>query len=666
MAEHKCIAVYINESSYSQTLLRIASSRAKELGVPWIVLYVDTQDYRSTSKKSQDKMLHLLTVAQQLGADILQIEHSNIAKAITDFVLASYKDGNSTVVEMIFGQNKKVGLLQKFKPSLAESLTRKLRHTPTIMQIIPLSGKEKNSIFSYILKLFRVKIQEIIFSLLTVFLAYCASELLRHNIPLIEWKINRHNVLAFFLIACVISSLRYGLIPSLIASIASFITINYFYILPVNNFYIHHTSGIATLVIFVVSAVLISLMGSFMRANNHALERKRRKIQLLYKLQKIASVAKNRNDALKILYEELHDTMQLQVAFFMPTSLNPDIIDIAYPDNVYLSEKDQQNLQTCWEKMQARGAGTTRRSKLEWRFEPMIMANNEVGVLGIKLHKHLHKDASLAHLIHAIAEQCASILERIEIAKMVSDGRIREEREKLRSMLLSSVSHDLKTPLVSIIGAMGIYQRMEQAGNIDTETAHDLVETTLEEAERLNNFISNILDMTRIETGDITFNQEWIEVEKPFYNIKKRLAHRLHKHNLFIAHPIPDVDVMMDLMMTEQVFQNIIDNAIKYCPTDCSIKVSIELSEGNLLYHIRDYGNGIPEEKFDTIFDKYERLKQSDTIIAGTGLGLAISRAIMEKQNGKLTVRNHDAGGAEFTLSFPDMRINHNMKSHVA
>ncbi len=220
-------------------------------------------------------------------------------------------------------------------------------------------------------------------------------------------------------------------------------------------------------------------------------------------------------------------------------------------------------------------------------------------------------------------------------------------------MLLSSVSHDLKTPLASIIGSLSVYHGMFDS--LPDKQKRELTETALDEAQRLDSFITNILDMTRIESGHVQFKSEWVDVHPVLRRVVRRLQQRLRNHNMVL----PDADaaeVRTDPILLEQILQNLIDNAAKYTPEGSDITVAYSNDGDDYRIHIRDNGPGIPEEKLESIFDKYARLQQTDSKVAGTGLGLAIVKAIMEEQGGQISVRNQDGGGAEFTLHFPEYR----------
>lgn len=356
--------------------------------------------------------------------------------------------------------------------------------------------------------------------------------------------------------------------------------------------------------------------------------------------------------AIKIMHKHLGQLLNMEIAFFLPESINPNSLSLQYPENIKLSKNDSKSLLLCWNEIRTSGLGTTNKFNSSWRFEPLATTKSEIGVIAVKIPENVALDISFGRFFSTIADQGANILEKIELTKLMSESHIKVEREKLRSMLLSSVSHDLKTPLASIIGGLSIYKRMKKAGKLDDETEWELIDTALTESQRLDSFICNILDMTRIESGDISFNIESIEIFTPVQNVIKRMKHKLKNYNLTINKDDKEIFVQMDKMLTEQVLQNILDNASKYSPKNTTITIEIGQDKDRLFYKIIDEGTGIPEENLESVFDKYERLKFADSKVAGTGLGLAISKSVMQKQGGDVIAQNHRDGGAEFIIYF--------------
>ena len=282
------------------------------------------------------------------------------------------------------------------------------------------------------------------------------------------------------------------------------------------------------------------------------------------------------------------------------------------------------------------------------------VALTNLGVLGIDLKDKPDVDAAFGQLFSNIADQTALILERLVIEHVAEDKRVQAEREQLRAMLLSSVSHDLKTPLASIIGSLSVIRSMDD--KLTPEQRLMLMNNALDEAQRLDSFITNILDMTRLESGQIEFKKAWVRPVDIMRDILHRLRERLRHHRVVTTPIDSTIMVHIDGMMILQVLQNLLDNAAKYTPPGTEITVSCVVDDMGCRLEVRDRGPGIPDTHLDKIFDKYARLKRQDKQVAGTGLGLAIAKTIMKSQGGDIVATNHPDGGAVFTLSLPEWR----------
>jgi len=664
MNEQPVVIACIDAHPKSLSLLRAASNKARELGVAWAAIYVETPDHHILSRDARERILRFTAMAEQLGGNFIKQESSDPVSGIS-FIIQQFMETQSPVLHVFIGQTIREGFFNELRHSTAEKIARELEKYPLTVSFIPLSAASYTPSWFDRLQLQEIRPQDLLFALLSVAIAYGASELLRASVPHIEWRINAHNVTAFFLIASAITSLRCGLIPGLISAVLGFSLVNYAFIFPVGKFGIESTADGVSLSIFLVSSVAISLMGAYSRASNRALHQKEKRSEALHSLHRIASNTDTIDDALEVLHEELTHLLNMEVAFFMPKAAGSDKVELVYPRSTALDDRDQRALERCWDDVRRTGLGTVTFFKSDWRFEPLMTANGEIGVLGFKISSLIKLDSSFSRLLGALADQTAAILERIELTRLMSESHVREEREKLRAMLLSSVSHDLKTPLASIIGSLSIYKRMQNSGRLKQEIADELTDTALEEAQRLNSFISNILDMTRIESGDIQFNKDWVPIDEMLGQMPRRLRHHLTTSKLDIKDIPSEIEVQADQMMTEQMLQNVIENALKYSPAGSTVTIRCETEETELLIKIQDQGPGFPDEKLEAIFDKYERLKMSDSKVAGTGLGLAICKAVMEKQSGSILAINCPEGGAEFQLRFSKYRILNSERSKL-
>jgi two-component system, OmpR family, sensor histidine kinase KdpD len=423
-----------------------------------------------------------------------------------------------------------------------------------------------------------------------------------------------------------------------------------YYVLKLNSI-----TDLFSMWLFLTAALLIALFTSHMRDYVKRIIRRELRTEMLFMLYRLTSEAYTRQQAIETLQQNLERMLDSDVAFFMPTTLNPKIVEVASPAGLTLNDHDRNALSICWSDMKSTGAASPYNPGTAWRFEPMISANGEIGVLGVRPRHKGQLDAWFGRMLTATADQTAAILSHLELERSMEESRISEEREKLRVMLLSSVSHDLKTPLASIIGALSAYLTL--GDRLKPEKHNELIEGSLEEARRLDSFITNILDMTRLETGNIKFKQEWCGLSHFMDDIKKRMHHRMKHHELRINLPDHDIEGYMDVIMTGQIMQNLLDNACKYTPSGKAVDVTWDAEDGKeLVCSIRDYGEGIPETQFEHIFDKFARLHKTDSQTAGTGLGLAIAKAVVESQGGSITASNHPEGGALFTFRLPRWR----------
>jgi K+-sensing histidine kinase KdpD len=228
-----------------------------------------------------------------------------------------------------------------------------------------------------------------------------------------------------------------------------------------------------------------------------------------------------------------------------------------------------------------------------------------------------------------------------------------QEREQLHRQILSSVSHDLKTPLASIIGSLEIYKRMN--GHLSNEQREDLISVALHEAYRLDNFVTNILDMAKLENGMVKIKGEPVIIAALVEDCVTRLSYRLQEGQIRIEEAIESLQCMTDSTLLARALCLLLDNAIKYGGEPPAIRVSFGKGEnGHGYIRVADNGPGIPEARLEAIFSKYTRFVRGDQQNAGTGLGLAICREIMRLLNGSVTAVNDvRPGGMIFTLTFP-------------
>jgi two-component system sensor histidine kinase KdpD len=283
-------------------------------------------------------------------------------------------------------------------------------------------------------------------------------------------------------------------------------------------------------------------------------------------------------------------------------------------------------------------------------YQPLLASGGVVGVLGLTPEDPARLvSVEQRRQIDAFAAQMALALERADLAEQTDRARRDMEREQLRSALLSSVSHDLRTPLAVITGAASTL--VDSRSKLDESTELDLSRTILEEAERLNRLIRNLLDMTRLESGTVQVKKEWLSLEEVVGSALNRLESRLGERSVRVELP-PDLPlVAFDAVLVEQVLINLIENAIKY--SGGPIEIDAVSSPVELRVTVEDRGPGIPPGQEQRVFEKFHRAVSDRNGTGGAGLGLAICRAIVAAHGGRIWVENREGGGAAFHFTLP-------------
>jgi two-component system sensor histidine kinase KdpD len=318
-----------------------------------------------------------------------------------------------------------------------------------------------------------------------------------------------------------------------------------------------------------------------------------------------------------------------------------------------LDEADLAAARWCFEKNQATGRGADTLPGAKRRFMPLRTARGAVGVVGIDRDKPgLLLTPEDSRLFDALSDQAAVAIDRVNLAKDIDRARLAEETDRLRSALLTSISHDLRTPLASILGSAT--SLVSHGREFDDSVQASLLRTIQEEAERLNRFIGNLLDMTRLESGPLKPQSGPVDLSDIVGATLQRAGKILGEHEVDIdlEAGLPMLDV--DMVLMEQVLFNLFDNAAKYAPPHSLITIAARRENGSVAIRVLDEGEGIPEADLDRIFDKFYRVHRSDRQRAGTGLGLAICRGFIEAMGGSITAANRiERRGAAFTIKLP-------------
>jgi two-component system sensor histidine kinase KdpD len=366
--------------------------------------------------------------------------------------------------------------------------------------------------------------------------------------------------------------------------------------------------------------------------------------------RKLAGIA-TLDDLLWATASQVASMLKVRVVLFLPDD-GAITLRAAWPPEDVAEEADLAAAKWSWENNRPAGRGADTLPGAQRLFLPMRTGRGAVAVIGIDSDKAgaiLTPDQR--RLLDALTDQAALAIERVNLAEDVDRAKRAAEKDQLRSALLTSISHDLRTPLASILGAASSLGTL--SGLEETDKA-GLLSTIQEEAERLNRFIANLLDMTRLESGAVVPNMSLHDISEVVGAALRRADKILSSHRVEtkIAADLPMVS--LDGVLFEQVLFNLLDNAAKYAPPNSAIRIQA-WRDGNMVrLQILDEGEGIPADDLNRIFDKFYRARKSDSQRAGTGLGLAICRGFVEAMGGSVDVANrNDRPGAVFSIAIP-------------
>jgi two-component system, OmpR family, sensor histidine kinase KdpD len=643
------VLVYVDNYPRMIALLRTARRYAQRRGLPWVALHSENR-HHPDGKEKRVRVLQAMTLAEEMGGTTETIEARTPFEAVR--VFAEKQREHGMPVQMVFiGEVSPPGFFARLFPSLASRLRKVLSCQ---VETVSLEGEplEAKPWFGW-RHITEIPLMHVLYAVAGVAAAVLFIEGLNDIFP--EAFRSAPNRRTPFIIATAFIAGRFGLVPGLITALVGYITLRLTYVYPSLESLMMTPGDALSFFMFIAVAMILGLWVHHTRLTGQQREEQLQRMQALFRMYHVSMRAATYEKTLEALHQELARALKTEIIFFLPPPFNPERLEPAMPREVGLNSEDHAALTLCWTEAKVVGFGTAYYHNCPFRFKPLVTPTAAIGVMAIRMDRKSVADESYRRLLSSIADSVALILERVTMSQAMEDIRMREEREKLRAMLLSSVSHDLKTPLASVIGSLSVYRSVaEQLPEVQRVM---LIQTALDEAQRLDSFITNILDMTRLESGQIRFREEWITPSLLMRHVVKRLHGRLQHHRFTVQRPSAgDGEVGVDVMMMEQVLQNILDNAVKYTPQGAQIDVNWGMQGNHFQIQVRDNGPGIPDGQFEKIFDKYARIRRQDSQVAGTGLGLAIARAILQAQGGGISANNHPEGGAVFTITLPKWR----------
>ncbi len=468
---------------------------------------------------------------------------------------------------------------------------------------------------------------------------------------------NYTNIALIYLLATVFSAVSWGLSQSLLTALVGFALYQFIFRAPAFSleFAPHELIGLA---VFVSASLIAAIIGSRFKYRFEKNRERERTIAAFSQLYEELLFSNDEETVMRLLSEKLSDITHNQVYVFLPDEHGA--LSTYYPRDS-CPESYIARAQQSFDLREPSPPDKRKGSQAAFLYCMPISSRLEgriLGVLGVEI-KEWNSLTSSTTYMHSLSDQAALALDRARLSRTLNQERNQNEQEILRSALLASVTHDLKTLLASVIGSLSSLQNMK---GLDEDSRQKLLITAYDEAKRLDGFISNILHMTKLESGSIELDVDWHTPAAIIRRVAKRLQSRLQHHSLDIRVADKNLQIQLDAMLIEQVIQNLLENAVKYGAPASLITVELCMNDnGEGIVSVSNEGASIPQSNQHKIFNKFYRASKSDKTTAGTGLGLAICQAIMDIHKGSIAVSEAHPGaeqpGTVFTLTFPQARI---------
>ena len=634
------VLVCIDEQPRSASLVRYARRQADRSRAPWAALHIETARSANLSEAGKDRIAATLRLAEQLGGEAITLPGQHVARDIIRHALAS------NVTHIVIGKPNKPRWREMFEGSVSHELI----HMAGDISVHVISGNEQDAPRARELTPAakgRMDLRPFAMGIGYVALALVFAQVLLRVLDV-------RNLALVFLMAVLTSAVTAGLWPALFTSAVAALAFNFFFLPPLYTLDIGDPESVIAFAFFLGVAVIASNLTARVQRQAAAARQRARTTEGLYLFSKKLAGAGTLEDVLWATVYQIASMLKVRVVVLLPEN-GTIAVRAGYPPDDTLVDADIAAARWAWEHDRPAGRGADTLPGAKRLYLPLRTGRTPVGVIGLDDDGQgplLTPEEQ--RLFDSLADQAALAIERIELVADVDRARLAAEADRLRSALLTSISHDLRTPLAAIMGAAEALRDYPNA--IPEEDRVELLSTVIDESERLHRFIANLLDMTRIESGAMA------PATSPHYigdivgTALRRAAKILKHHRIEVAIPSDLPMVQLDPVLLEQVLFNLLDNASKYAPHGSEVRIQGWADGETVLLRVMDEGPGIPPGDLERIFDTFYRVRKGDHVRAGTGLGLSICRGFVEAMGGTIKAENRtDRSGVVFTIQMPGL-----------
>lgn len=627
------LLVCVGPESTSAKLIRTTFRMAKSLHAEWIALFIDAPRLH-LSTQQRAKAIRNLRLAEQLGGESVTINGRDVIKEIIAFARSR------NVTKIIIGKQMK----PRWKDWLYRSLVDELLKYSGDIDLYIIHSEHRKNKWQFLPTINRAPWTTFLFSGITVAICTGINYLLfRHLAP--------SNLIMIYLLGIVIVAARGYLLPAMLASLLSVLAFDFFFVPPRFSFSVNDSEYLITFGVMLLVAQVISQLTVMNQRQVEATRLREQRTTTLHVLSRQLASSRGLDRLLQVGVKYLSEVFASEVLALLPDQNGQLVIRTGYHAELTLNPKEQSVAQWVYDLGQIAGLGTETLPYAQALYIPLMGSAGPIGTLRI-----LPKDPSQLfnpeqlHLLESLAHQIALSLEVDMLQEQAKRSEVQIAADRLRRALLQSVSHDLRAPLIAIMGSAS--SLIEMGNNLERTAIKKLAYQIYDESGQLNRLINNLLQITYLEAETVTLQKEFHNLRDVINTSLNTLGKSLGKREIHLDIPADLPKVPVDRVLIQEVIDNLLDNAIKFTPPNTAIDISAARIKDKIVISIGDYGPGLTSDEVKKIFDKFYQ-GQILATARGLGLGLAICRNIIIAHGGEIWAENRSEGGAIFRFTLP-------------
>ncbi|CAN0646283.1 MULTISPECIES: DUF4118 domain-containing protein [Burkholderia] len=664
------LLVCVGPGPEAPTLVRAAARLAASLKADWIAVYVETPRLQRLPDARRQRTLDALKLAAELGAETATLAGADAVAALIGYAKVR------NVSKIVAGGSPKVGLVRRFARPFGEQLAERAGDVDLMLirasasdeaRAAPLDARARDWRDAFAqFGTHRSPPRHYAYAA-----AICAA--ITVVASLVSERLDLTNLVMLYLLGVVFSAVRLGRGPGVLQSFLSVAAFDFFFVPPRMSFSVSDTQYLLTFFGMLLTSLVISHLTSTLTRQASVAQRRERRTGAIYAMARELGAALTTEQIVEIGSRHVGEVFRARVAFLLPDSADKVRQKIEEPDAAVTltgADLDSDVGQWVYDQQKPAGRGTDTLPATVALYLPLKAPMRTRGVLAVASREPRELEVpEQQRMLDAFAAQIALALERVHYVEIARDALVNMESERLRNSLLSAISHDLRTPLTTIVGFSSMLANGRAAAQGGDAAAAErfaqregeLVDAIHDEALRMTGIVTNLLDMARLQAGSLQLKRQWSLLEETVGAALAACKRVLSRHPARVVLPADLPLLQMDAVLMERLFTNLFENAAKYTPPDTPLEIGAErVTDDGLPFvrvHVDDHGPGLPAGMETRIFDKFTR-GEKESATPGIGLGLAICRAIVEAHGGKIGALNRTAPdgrvtGARFWFTLP-------------